>query len=322
MNDIEKYIYEIYKTRSISKAAVNLFISQPSLSSSVKRYEKQLGYDIFDRKSYPLTLTKKGFLYIEYLEEKFSLERRLEENIKRSDYEAYKKIRINSNNSSAIYTLPLLCKEFTKLYPEANIEISITHGRRILYENVEKGIADIALDSNNPFSTLEKLKLWEEKYVFLIRKDYEGIEKVIDKALSYEELRSGNFPKEKKIKDWSFLKRINLFMTMQNTNFVDEINNIFKDIIEKKIRITKFYRMDLQYSMVKNGLGAMLIPQSVILNKGYDENELCCFGIDIPENKREMYLYYNKNNNSEYVREFIKTAEKMYEKKHFLPEMY
>jgi len=314
MNDVEKNIYEIYKTRSFSKAAANLFISQPSLSNSVKRYEKQLGYEIFDRTTKPLSLTKKGFLYIEYLEEKFNLELRLKENIKQADYEIDKKIRISSNNSSSIYTLPVLFKAFWKLHPEVNIEISTTSSRELLYENAEKGLTDIVLDSANPFSMLEKVKLWEEKYIFLIRKDHPGVEKVIDKALTREEIKKGIFPKEKKITDWSFLGKINLFMTMQNKSLINEINDMFKAVIEKKIRIIKLYRMDMQYSLVENGLGAMMIPQSLLLTKKYDENEFLCFGIDIPENKREIYLYYNKNNSSEYVKEFIEMAEKMYAK--------
>ena len=32
-----EYVYEVYKERSFSKAAANLFISQPSLSANVKR---------------------------------------------------------------------------------------------------------------------------------------------------------------------------------------------------------------------------------------------------------------------------------------------
>ena len=36
--DIEKYIYEIYHTGSLSKAVNNLFISQTGLSNAVNRY--------------------------------------------------------------------------------------------------------------------------------------------------------------------------------------------------------------------------------------------------------------------------------------------
>lgn len=43
-----EYVYEVYKERSFSKAAANLFISQPSLSANVKRIEKKIGYPIFD----------------------------------------------------------------------------------------------------------------------------------------------------------------------------------------------------------------------------------------------------------------------------------
>lgn len=34
-----EYVYEVYKEKSFSKAAANLFISQPSLSANVRRVE-------------------------------------------------------------------------------------------------------------------------------------------------------------------------------------------------------------------------------------------------------------------------------------------
>ena len=45
----KKYVYEVYKTRSFSKAAANLYISQPSLSATIKKIETRLGTPIFDR---------------------------------------------------------------------------------------------------------------------------------------------------------------------------------------------------------------------------------------------------------------------------------
>ena len=37
-----EYVYEVYKERSFSKAANNLYISQPSLSGTIKRIEKEI----------------------------------------------------------------------------------------------------------------------------------------------------------------------------------------------------------------------------------------------------------------------------------------
>ena len=42
-----RYVYEVYKEMSFSKAARNLFISQPSLSAAVKKEEAQIGFPIF-----------------------------------------------------------------------------------------------------------------------------------------------------------------------------------------------------------------------------------------------------------------------------------
>ena len=44
-----RYVYEIYKEKSFSKAAANLYISQPALSATIRKIESQLGYQIFDR---------------------------------------------------------------------------------------------------------------------------------------------------------------------------------------------------------------------------------------------------------------------------------
>lgn len=44
-----QYVMEIQRTGSVSKAAKNLFLSQPNISNAVKTLEKELGIDIFER---------------------------------------------------------------------------------------------------------------------------------------------------------------------------------------------------------------------------------------------------------------------------------
>lgn len=45
----KKYVYEVYKERSFTKAAQNLYISQPSLSARIKKIEEIIGEPLFDR---------------------------------------------------------------------------------------------------------------------------------------------------------------------------------------------------------------------------------------------------------------------------------
>lgn len=55
-----RYIVEIVETGSISKAASNLFISQPNLSNQITSLENEIGKNIFYRNNRGVTLTSYG----------------------------------------------------------------------------------------------------------------------------------------------------------------------------------------------------------------------------------------------------------------------
>lgn len=55
-----RFVVEVVETGSISKAANNLFISQPNLSSQIANLEKEIGKTIFYRTNRGVTLTSYG----------------------------------------------------------------------------------------------------------------------------------------------------------------------------------------------------------------------------------------------------------------------
>ena len=61
-----KYVIEVAKNQSISKAAQNLFISQPSLSNALKELEQELGITIFLRTSKGIIITPEGTEFLGY----------------------------------------------------------------------------------------------------------------------------------------------------------------------------------------------------------------------------------------------------------------
>lgn len=58
-----RYLTAILEAGSISRAAVQLEISQPSLSQYVQRLEKEIGAELFDRSTRPLSLTEPGRIF-------------------------------------------------------------------------------------------------------------------------------------------------------------------------------------------------------------------------------------------------------------------
>ncbi len=60
------YIITIAETKSINKAAEQLYVSQPSLTSAVQELEKELGITMFNRSGRGVTLTNDGAEFLLY----------------------------------------------------------------------------------------------------------------------------------------------------------------------------------------------------------------------------------------------------------------
>ena len=61
-----RYIVTIVNCGSISEAAKHLFITQPSLSNSVRELEKEMGISIFNRSSKGIALSSQGMEFLSY----------------------------------------------------------------------------------------------------------------------------------------------------------------------------------------------------------------------------------------------------------------
>lgn len=60
-----QWMTELFKVGKMSKAAENLYVSQPALSLCVQRIEQQLGFKLFERSNKGLKPTAKGQLFCE-----------------------------------------------------------------------------------------------------------------------------------------------------------------------------------------------------------------------------------------------------------------
>ena len=61
-----QYMIEIERTRSITQAAENLFLSQPNLSRILHDMETQLGFSIFERTSKGVRPTERGTVFLQH----------------------------------------------------------------------------------------------------------------------------------------------------------------------------------------------------------------------------------------------------------------
>lgn len=105
-----KSILKIAETQNISKAAQDLFISQPALSRVLHQVETSLGFPIFDRHTMPLKPTEKGALYLTYLN-----------NVKTLEEETMQQISLLSEQPKQILHVGIVPERgfnfYTKIFP-------------------------------------------------------------------------------------------------------------------------------------------------------------------------------------------------------------
>lgn len=188
MNHSMTYIYEVYKEKSFSQAAKNLFISQPALSACIKKTETEIGLQIFDRNSLPIRLTEAGELYIQAIQKIMSAEKELNQQLNElSNLERGHLIIAGANFFSA-YMLPPIIHAFIRKYPGIDIELMESDSNTLYTEALQDNI-DLILDAgtcdNNLFSSEF---LFTERILFAVPKSNPINKKHLDVALSYDDI--------------------------------------------------------------------------------------------------------------------------------------
>ena len=122
-NETSNYIKKIAQAKSISVAADQLGISQPALSSYLKKVEGELGVVLFDRSRQPLELTEAGRVYLDYLDEVVVRQKELMKNL--SDINDLKTGSLTVGGASFfnVAYLPKAIAAFASENPGIDIEI-------------------------------------------------------------------------------------------------------------------------------------------------------------------------------------------------------
>ena len=125
ISNLNNYVifHTVAKTGNISKAASQLYISQPAISKSISKLEAELGTALFSRSSRGVVLTEEGQVLYEYVERAFDSLNMGEENLKNYKELGIGHIRIGVSTSLCKHILLDYLKDFIRENP--NIKFSI-----------------------------------------------------------------------------------------------------------------------------------------------------------------------------------------------------
>ena len=115
--------YEIARTRSFTRAADKLFLSQPAISLQIKALEDELGKALFDRKRREIRLTEAGEVLFKYVQQVFDGLEDARNEIAALDKEVSGRLVVGTSDTNCTYILPDALEEFRRCYPGVDLDI-------------------------------------------------------------------------------------------------------------------------------------------------------------------------------------------------------
>lgn len=297
----------MYKERSFTKAAQNLYISQPSLSARIKKIEEIIGEPLFDRSTTPLQLTEVGKVYIEAAEEITQIEQRVENYI--NDLAGLKtgNLAVGASTLFAAYVVPSLITQFNQKFPDVHIQL-IEGNTGELEEMLGSNALDFVIDNYHYDSILYNKELYcEENILLAVPKHFAVNEELGMYQLSYKNIKNKNYLNQKypavplgKFADLPFI------MLTQGNDTRTRGDRLCRNVGFKPNIVLEFNQQSTAYMASSTQLGATFISDILVSQLPTFEN-LVYYKLDGEEAKRKVFFYYKTHKyKTRVMEEFIR----------------
>lgn len=309
MFDGKEYVYAVYEEKSFSKAAHKLYITQPALSTAVKKVEAKIGSPIFDRSTSPISLTPSGEIYIDAVEKLFTLEQNTVNQLNNLNGLLTGKLTIGGSIFFSSYILPSLLAKFSNLYPQIQIEL-VEGTTSQLVEKLFSEEIDLIVDSSELDSKIyEDYYYKTERIVLAIPNSFSVNDQLKDFRITEENTREHKYYEEgfptlplKMLGDTPFI-----FLKENNSLYKRTAKMCSNQGFTPKI-IMKPDQLMTAFNMASKGVGATFIPDTLIQYVAYHV-PLSYYKMDDKLAIRNMYLWRKRNKYlAKAVEEFIRVA--------------
>lgn len=313
-----KYIQAIADARNISAAADQLGISQPALSTQLKKLEDHLGTLLFDRTKQPLEMTDAGRVYLRYALRYQALYNELMQHISDIGDLQQGHLSVGGAGSFNVSYLPNAVAEFTSRYPGIEFEV------------VDGNIPDISIKALNgqvdlfitpPWKQDERFQyeeLLQEKIFLCVPPQWpinEGLKRwqiplecVLGGGVHKQEMQDGS---QGSLKQQAQGKENTAFVPIPQVDFTrfadlpfvllkedQHIGHVMATLFEKYGFEPQQYTVTEQtmtsYSLTLAGVGASLMTESTIRNSVYGRYPIL-YMADREICQRTMYVAYSKH---------------------------
>lgn len=275
---------QIIGSGGFTKAAETLNMTQSAVSHAIANLEKEVGFPLFIRNKNSVALTPEGKLLSEHVEAYIAAEDRLQNQIHALNKLEQGTLRVGSFTSASARFLPKILKIFDLRYPHIKVEIYDEDYDRIKVK-LKQGLIDVGFLIEDYITEDHYAKAcFKDEMVIVVpfSHDFQGVE-----ALPLKAIENYDFIMPDNDQDFYLKKLLSQNHVHPNVKF-------------------KFQLMSTVFSMVEEGLGITLVPDSTLLKRSHNVDIL---SLD-PPLYRTIHLVANQGQmRSPVVKAFFEVAE-------------
>ena len=294
-----KYFLAIAEHRNLTKAAQELYISQPTLTKYLQKLEKEMGGKVFRKNGHQYDLTFLGQRYLSYARKVLTLHQDWEKELSdmRSSYEGELNIALPPMRSACL--IPQFLPEFHQLHPGVRVNF-FEHGHSIQDRLVNDANLDFAILSNwQEHANLKYEHLKTEEILLLLPPDHPlQKQSVVRPDRTYPWLDLQHFS------DYPFI----LHFPDQNTGRAAQL--LFEQCHIQPPVPFRTRNNQTCVQLVSEGLGASFVPEGYFWHTARFWPTLP-FSVGDPGQYNDLIIAYRKNSYlSTYAVDFINIVKK------------
>ena len=297
LKQLEAFV-QVAEGGSFSKAAKELFLTQPTISSHISSLERELNARLFVRNTKEVSLSENGIKLYKYAKQMLDLQREIEVTFGMDEEGESHAVTIAASTIPAQYLLPEVLTRFSERYPQEQIRIQETDSSKVVMQ-----IVDHRVDIGFTGTVLEKKHC---KYIPFYKDE---LVIITPNTPKYQELAQGN--KE----DISWIKKEHVIMREEGSGTRKEAE------LQLKGAGVKFAGLDIIASIenqetikksVRQGMGISILSKLATADE-VANGEILAFPIPNSDEGRDINLVYNKNYQmTRSAERFIKVVKEVY----------
>lgn len=297
LKQLEAFV-QVAEGGSFSKAAKELFLTQPTISSHISSLERELNARLFVRNTKEVSLSEDGIKLYKYAKQMLDLQREIEVTFGMDEEGESHAVTIAASTIPAQYLLPEVLTRFSERYPQEQIRIQETDSSKVVMQ-----IVDHRVDIGFTGTVLEKKHC---KYIPFYKDE---LVIITPNTPKYQELAQGN--KE----DISWIKKEHVIMREEGSGTRKEAE------LQLKGAGVKFAGLDIIASIenqetikksVRQGMGISVLSKLATADE-VANGEILAFPIPNSDEGRDINLVYNKNYQmTRSAERFIKVVKEIY----------